>query len=124
MADSVDLLRELKSKERFDDLSRMSCDILRAMTVLGGSAWESDLDNSLRMIWSLRQKEDTLGTALVAKALQSLQDQQILKVQKRIRGELTSGKATEEAFYQVCGWFTLLRIFGSDKEVVLSRGRY
>jgi hypothetical protein len=125
MADSsVDLLRELKSRERSDDLSRTSCDVLRAMTVLGGSAWESDLHDSLRMIWSLRQEEDRLGAAVVAKALQFLQDKQILKVEKRNRGELTSGKAAEEAFYRVGEWLALLRVFGGDKEVVLSRGRY
>lgn len=123
MADSaVHLLRDLKARERSDDLSRMSCDILRAMTVLGGSAWESDLHDGLRLIWSLRQEEDRLETTLLAKALESLQDKQILRVEKRIRGDLTSGKATEEAFYRVGEWLTLLRIFGGDKEVVLSRG--
>lgn len=125
MADSsVDLLRELKSREHSDDLSRTSCDILRAMTILSGSAWESDLHDSLRMIWSLRQEEERLGAAVMAKALRFLQDKQILKVEKRNRGELTSGKAAEEAFYQVGEWIALLRIFGGDKEVVLSRGRY
>jgi hypothetical protein len=125
MADSTtDLLRELKARERSDDLSRMLCDVLRAMAVLGGSAWESDLHDSLRMIWSQRQEEDKLGGSLLPKALEFLQEKQILRVEKRARGELATEKATDETFYRVGDWLAVLRVFGGDKEVVLSRGQY
>jgi len=125
MADStVDLLRKLKAGERLDDLSRMLCDALRAMTVLGGSAWESDLQDTLRMIWSLRQEEDKPAIAMLSRALEFLQEKEILRVEKRAKGDLSTEKATEEGFYQVEDWLTILRMFGGDKEVVLSRGRY
>jgi hypothetical protein len=125
MADStVDLLRELKAGERSDDLSRMLCGVLRAMTVLGGSAWESDLHDALRMIWSLRQEEDKLGTAMLPRALEFLEEKGILTVEKRAKSDLSTEKAAEEGFYRIGDWLTILRIFGGDKEVVLSRGRY
>jgi hypothetical protein len=125
MADStVDLLRKLKAGERSDDLLRMLCDVLRAMTVLGGSAWESDLHDTLRMIWSLRQEEDKPAIAMLSRALEFLQEKEILRVEKRARGDLSTEKATEEGFYRARDWLTILRMFGGDKEVVLSRGRY
>jgi len=125
MADStIDLLRKLKAGEPSDDLSRMLCDVLRAMTVLGGSAWESDLHDTLRMIWSLRQEEDKLAAVMFSKALEFLQEKKVLRVERRAKGDLSREKATEEGFYRVGDWLTILRIFGGDKEVVLSRGRY
>jgi hypothetical protein len=125
MTDStVDLLGKLRAGERSDDLSRMACDVLRAMTVLGGSAWESDLHDTLSMIWSLRQEDDKLTNAMLSKALEFLREKGILGVEKRTKGDLSTAKPVEEAFYRVGDWLTILRIFGSDKEVVLSRGRY
>lgn len=121
---TIDLLRELKAGERSDDLSRMLCDVLRAVTVLGGSAWDSDLHDTLRMIWSLRQEEDKPATAMLSRALDLLQEKEILRVEKRAKGDLATEKATEEGFYRAVDWLTILRMFGGDKEVVLSRGRY
>jgi hypothetical protein len=125
MVDStVDLLRKLKADERSDDLSRMQCDVLRAMTVLGGSAWESDLHDTLSMIWSLRQEDDKLATPMLSKALEFLREKGILGVEKRAKGDLSTEKPAKEAFYRVGDWLTVLRIFGGDKEVVLSRRLY
>jgi hypothetical protein len=125
MTDStVDLLGKLKAEERSDELSRMMCDVLRAMTVLGGSAWESDLHDTLWMIWSQRQEDDKLATPMLSRALEFLREKEILRVEKRARGDLSKEKPVEEEFYRVGDWFTILRIFGGDKEVVLSRGRY
>jgi hypothetical protein len=122
MADStVDLLRKLKADERSDNLSRMQCDVLRAMTVLGGSAWESDLHDTLSMIWSLREEDDKLATPMLSKALEFLREKGILGVEKRAKGDLSTEKPAQEAFYRVGDWLTVLRIFGGDKEVVLSR---
>jgi hypothetical protein len=125
MADSaIDLLRKLKAEERSDDLSGMQCDVLRAMTVLGGSAWESDLHDTLSMIRSLRQEGDKPATAMLSRALEFLREKGILRAEKRARGDLSTEKPAEEEFYRVGDWLTILRIFGGDKEVVLSRGRY
>ena len=42
-------IKELLSKEREDDFSKASCDVLRALAILGGRAWHSDL-NDLSLI--------------------------------------------------------------------------
>jgi len=126
MTDStVDLLGKLKAEERSDNLSRMACDVLRAMTVLGGSAWEGDLHDTLSMIWSLRQEEDKLADArMLSRALEFLREKGILRVEKRAKSVLSTAKPVEEEFYRAEDWLTILRVFGGDKEVVLSRGQY
>jgi hypothetical protein len=125
MADStVDLLGKLKAEERSDDLSRMACDVLRAMTVLGGSAWEGDLHDTLSMIWSLRQEDNRPAAPMLSRALEFLREKGILRVEKRAKSDLSATKPVEEGFYLIEDWLTILRVFGGDKEVVLSRGRY
>jgi hypothetical protein len=125
MTDStVDLLGKLKAEERSDDLSRMACDVLRAMTVLGGSAWEGDLHDTLSMIWSLRQEDNKLAAPMLSKALEFLREKGILRVEKRAKSDLSTVKPVEEEFYRAEDWLTILRIFGGDREVMLSRGRY
>ena len=126
MTDStVDLLGKLKAEERSDNLSRMACDVLRAMTVLGGSAWEGDLHDTLSMIWSLRQEEDKLADARrLSKALEFLRGKGILRVEKRPKSVLSTAQPVQEEFYRAEDWLAILRVFGGDKEVVLSRGQY
>jgi hypothetical protein len=121
---TADLLGKLKADERSDDLSRMACDVLRAMTVLGGSAWEGDLHDTLSMIWNLRQEDDKLASPMLSRALEFLREKGILRVEKRAKSDLSTAKPVEEGFYRLEDWLTILRVFGADKEVVLSRGRY
>jgi hypothetical protein len=123
-ASTVDLLGKLKAEERSDDLSRMTCDVLRAMTVLGGSAWEGDLHDTLSTIWSLRQEDNKPATPMLSRALEFLREKGILRVEKRAKSDLSTTKPVEEGFYLVEDWLTILRVFGGDKEVVLSRGQY
>jgi hypothetical protein len=121
---ATEFMIDSRAREHSSELSRIVCDVLRAMTILGGNAWESDLHDTLREVWGLREEEDKTGSALLTKALELLQENGILKVEKRVRGDLSLTEPIEEYFYRVEEWLRLLQLFGSDREVMLSRRGY
>jgi len=115
-----DAIRELLSKESEDELSRASCDVLRALTILGGRAWHSDLVDTLMGLWSIRGFEMQQTVSLrghLDDAIRFLKEKQIIVSEKKQRADL-SGSPVEELLHSSRDYFGLLRNFGGDREVL------
>jgi len=113
-------IKELLPKERDDDFSRASCDVLRALTILGGRAWHSDLIDTLMGLWSIRTSEMQQTTSIrghLDDAIRFLNEKQIIISEKKQRADL-SGSPVEELLHSSKDYFGLLRNFGGDREVL------
>ncbi|MCD6530237.1 hypothetical protein J7L06_08160 [Candidatus Bathyarchaeota archaeon] len=122
--DFVNIIRDLKEKEEADPLYMVCCDVLRALMILHGSAWHSDLTLTLEEIWGLRDLPFDKAYELrdrVNKAIKLLSERGLILVENRVRASLSSSKPTKEEFYQIKDFFPLLREFGGDKYVLRYR---
>jgi len=115
-----DTIKELLSKERDDDFSRASCDVLRALTILGGRAWHSDLIDTLMGLWSIRASEMQQTASLrghLDDAIRFLNEKHVIVCEKKQRADL-SGSPVEELLHSSKEYIGLLRNFGGDREVL------
>lgn len=79
-------------------------DILRAMVILHGSAWRSDLHDTLSTIWRLKGlsfRRMVEVSELVPKALEALRRRGLIRWEKRLRGDLSRREPLEDTLYQL-----------------------
>ncbi|RLG98591.1 hypothetical protein DRO28_02400 [Candidatus Bathyarchaeota archaeon] len=122
--DTGEIIKDLKEKEKTEPIYMTCCDVLRALTILHGSAWQSDLTLTLEEIWGL--KNLTLDQTYelrdkLDEAIKLLNERGLILSGKRVRANLSSSKPTEEDFHQIKDFFTLIREFGSDRYVLRYR---
>ncbi len=118
------VIRELKSKEGTDVLGKTCCDILRTLTVLHGSAWDSDLMTTLNELWRMKTlSEDQISNlrGKIEGALKVLNEKKIVVSQKRVRADLSKPHPKEETLHSASDLITLLREFGGDRDVLRYR---
>lgn len=120
----IQVIREMKEREKTDTLYRACCDILRALTILHGSAWQSDLTPTLEGLWGLEdltldEIDDLRGR--LNEALNVLNERGIVSSEKRVKASLTPSQSREEMFHYARKFFTLLQEFGSDRYVMKYR---
>ncbi|MEM2876226.1 MAG: hypothetical protein QXL67_04675 [Candidatus Bathyarchaeia archaeon] len=118
------VIKDLKSRESTDILYKVCCDVLRALMILHGSAWQSDLTFTLEGLWSLRDL--TLGEVndlrgRLDDALNLLNERGIVSSEKRVRASLSPPYSEEEMFHYTESLFTLIREFGSNGSVLKYR---
>lgn len=124
MENSTEMIRELKEKEETDILRKTCCDILRAVTILHGSAWDSDLEGTLNELWFMKELGADQIEVLQKKikdALKILNEKGIVTSQNRLRADLSKPYPTEENMHTAKDFVTLLREFGGDKDVIRYR---
>jgi len=124
MKSSTQVIRELKSKEETEVLGKTCCDILRTLTVLHGSAWDSDLMATLKELWRMKNlSEDQIGNlqGKIKGALKILNENKIVVSQMRMRADLSKTRPTEETLHSAPDFITLLREFGGDRDVLRYR---
>ncbi len=116
--ESFDLqVKEIKDREKEKELYSLSCDILRALVILYGSAWHDELLTTLSELWSLGgfSLEDRIEREKnLEEALKFLNSKGIIKSEKRMRGYLEREKASEEPFHTVLKLSSLIRLFSGD----------
>ena len=101
-------------------MNRTAIDILKALVLLYGSAWETDLKDALMGLWAVRNMglmEIGEAESALPKAEKLLVEKGLIKVETRYKSDLGSRKPIEEKFYSTDHLFTLLRIFGGDIEL-------
>ena len=118
----MEKLRKLKKMEGEDELSEVTCDILRALAILHGSAWDDELMGTLYELWSLKGKGMELES-LVSKALKMLNEESIVISEKRIRADLGKGNVPDK-LHRVNSLGDLLSEFGGDVYVNRYRREY
>ena len=119
-----EIVNELIKKED-DIVYRAAIDILKALYILYGSAWESELKDVLRGLWSIRGldlSEMWEIEKIIPKAAEILNKLNVIKVEEKLRADLGKSKPIKERFYEVNKLTVLLRIFSSDREI--DRYRY
>jgi len=124
MKSSTQVIRELKSKEETEVLGKTCCDILRTLTVLHGSAWDSDLMTTLSELWRMKNLNEDQISNLQGKikgALKILNENKIVVSQMRMRADLSKTGPTEETLHSALDFITLLREFGGDRDVLRYR---
>ena len=108
-----------------DPVHKVAVDILKALYILYGSAWESELKDVLRGLWSIRGlslSEVWEAEKLIPNAAEALSKLNIIKVEERLRADLGRSKPLKENLYEINNLTILLRIFSSDQEI--DRYRY
>lgn len=116
----IEKIRFIKKEEEKDVFHKVCSDILRALTILYGSAWQSDLESVLLALWQLRNIElDKLPEfeKNIEKAIKYLNEEGIIKSQEKMKGDL-SGGPIRETFHTVQNISYLLMVYSGDKEVL------
>jgi len=124
MESSAEVIRELKEKEETGVLWKTCCDILRAVTILHGSAWDSDLEGILTELWYMKElgaDRIEVFRKKIKDALKFLNEKGVVTSQKKLRADLSKPYATEENMHTAKDFVTLLREFGGDKDVIRYR---
>ena len=125
MSKGIEEIVEDLIKKRDDPVYGAAVDILKALYILYGSAWESELKDTLMGLWSIRglslsEVEEIEGR--IPKAAEVLSKLGVIKVEDRFRADLGKPKPVKERFYEVNNLTALLRAFSSDREI--DRYRY
>ncbi|MGQ9639934.1 MAG: hypothetical protein ACUVUB_05740 [Candidatus Bathyarchaeia archaeon] len=114
------VLQDLRMGEGDSLHLKVACDILRVLTIMGGSAWETELDQTLLELWSLGEAHhhdlESLQGA-VEEALELLRGRKVLSIKRGVRADLETKVQREENLYSICDFTSLLRVFGGDRQV-------
>ena len=119
-----EILRDLIER-RDNPVYRAAVDILKALYILYGSAWESELKDTLMGLWSIRGLSlSEVGEieGRIPEAAETLKKLGVIKVEERFRADLGRSEPIKERFYEVNNLTALLRVFSSDQEI--DRYRY
>ena len=106
-------------------VERTAADILKALLLLYGSAWEGDLMDTLAGLWSIRGmglKEMGEAEAVIPEAEKLLVEKGLIRVEKRYRADLGESGPILEEFISTDHLLLLMRVFSGDVE--LDRYRY
>jgi len=118
-------LRDLLRSVDKGIIERTAADILKALLLLYGSAWEGDLMDTLAGLWSVRGmglKEMGEAEAAVPEAEKLLVEKGLIRVEKRYRSDLGESGPILEKFISTDHLLLLMRVFSGDIE--LDRYRY
>jgi len=118
-------LRDLLRSVNRGIIERTAVDILKALLLLYGSAWEGDLVDTLAGLWSIRGmglEEMGEAEAAVPEAEKLLVDRGLIKIEKRYRADLGEGGPILEKFISTDHLFLLMKAFSGDIE--LDKFRY
>ena len=114
MSDQFD---ELLAKEKMDRISSISVDILRALVILHGSAWQSDLVDTLSGLWRLKGlgMNDMIDLVhSIPEALKKVEELGLVESEQRPRGDLSSVETVEDKLYSTKGLWPINSILSSD----------
>jgi len=113
-------IREILEQENLDRVNKAAADLLRALLLLYGSAWESELRDMLMSIWSIRGLSlDQVGElqSVLRDAEEMLSEKGVIKVELRYRGELGESEPTMERLYSTSHLYILMKALSGDRDV-------
>jgi hypothetical protein len=120
MADDLSYknLEELMRKEKDDLISSIEVDVLRALVILHGSAWQSDLMDTLSGLWRLKglrlESMINLGNH-VPQALKMLEEMGLIEAEVRPRGDLSRLGPVDDILYSAKGLWHLNSMISGDQ---------
>jgi len=110
-------LDKLLAKEKRDRISSISVDILRALVILHGSAWQSDLVDTLSGLWRLKglSMSDMVDLVhSVPEALKKVEELGLIESEQRPRGDLSRLEPVEDKLYSAKGLWPFNSILSTD----------
>ncbi|MCS7146420.1 MAG: hypothetical protein RMJ28_01075 [Nitrososphaerota archaeon] len=119
-ADRKAAVRAILEKEGTSPEFTAAADILRAMVILYGAGWESDVLDVLSGVWSLKNLSLESIADLRKRlpgAVKILEESRLVTVETRLRPYLEEAKPVEERFYSALDLPTLLRALVSDRYI-------
>lgn len=113
-------MRKILTTQDEAPVSKAAADLLKALLLLYGSAWESELKDMLMTIWSFRGLNlDEIGTlqSALAEAESMLSEKGIIKVEARLRGDLSKSEPIREKLYSTDHLYLLMKLLSGDREL-------
>jgi hypothetical protein len=113
-------LRDLLRSADKGIIERTAADILKALLLLYGSAWEGDLMDTLAGLWSVRGmglEEMGEAEAAIPEAEKLLVEKGLIRVEKRYRADLGESGPILEKFILTNHLLLLMRVFSGDVEL-------
>ncbi|MCD6341695.1 MAG: hypothetical protein J7L83_02425 [Thaumarchaeota archaeon] len=123
--DAEKFILDLVGRHVKDIVSKAAVDVLKALLLSYGSAWESELKDTLMGLWSLRGLQfDEVGElqSALADAEKLLSEKGAVEIDVRARGDLRRREPRREKFYTTKYLYLLMRVFSGDIEI--DRFRY
>lgn len=108
---------ELLKRENDDFLSSIEVDILRALVILHGSAWQSDLMDTLSGLWRLKGLglDAMVNRARsVSEAIKKLNELDLVESETRSRGDLSRQGPVDDKLYSTKGLWHINSILSGD----------
>lgn len=120
---SEEYVKEIIRRQGEDILYQAAMDILRAMVILYGSAWERDLRDVLMTLWSMKNldlREIGELQEKIPEAVKLLRERDVLQVERRLHA--VGVEPEEEDLYTARDITLLIRLLSADREI--SRYRF
>lgn len=122
MSSLVKLMLEMKAKEKEDRIVKAACDALRALLILGGAGWESELLDSVAAIAALSGDVSSVASmGEMEDALNRLEAEGLIRSRKGKRADPTGASTIEETLYSLRDFAAAMQVFGADRAVLLLR---
>ena len=106
-------IRDLLQRQEESKADKAAIDLLKALLLMYGSAWESELKDMLMMIWSMRGLGlDEIGEmkAALNEAEKILQEAGLITIEEKARGDLGKSEPITEKLYTAKHLFLLMRL--------------
>ena len=106
-------IRNLLQRQEESKADKAAIDLLKALLLMYGSAWESELKDMLMMIWSIRGLGlDEIGEmqAALNEAEKILQEAGLVTIEEKARGDLGKSEPITEKLYTTKHLFLLMRL--------------
>ena len=117
-------IAELFRKEKDDRVSSVAADILRSLVILHGSAWRSDLWDTLTDLWRIKEidlKGMISREKLVSKALVQLNVLGLVESERRLRSDLSRQEPVEDELHVLKDLKISIKVFAFDSLVARYR---
>ncbi|MCD6312701.1 MAG: hypothetical protein J7L79_02675 [Thaumarchaeota archaeon] len=101
-------------------MNKAAVDLLKALLLMYGSAWESELKDMLMTIWSVRGLDlEEMGRMqkAVEEAEEMLQKAGLITVEEKERGDLGRREPIKEKLYELQNLFQVMKLLGGDPEL-------
>ena len=113
-------VKEILREEDKNQVLSVAADVLRALVILHGSAWRTDLMDTLTGLWSIKGL-DAGGVIdrekALPKALEKLNEVGLLKSERKLRADLGRQEPVEDELYSAVDLISLIRTLSSDHTI-------
>ena len=120
VADRESAVREILCRENSGPEFMVDTDIMRAMVILYGAGWESDVLDVLSGLWTVKNLPmDKMGELheKFQDGVKILEKAGIITVQTIPRAYLEEAKPVNEKFYKTSDLTMLMRLFAADRYI-------